>query len=334
MSMGLSLGLRLGGSWIGGGAAVPTISDVVFDDDELSFTATGSEPMTMHYVSTGSATPPSAATIIDTPDGTVSLAGGVNYLDTLTLETDPGTWYLHFVVTNAAGQSEVSTVSYVSPALGFAFTETWSGFTVGDANTQIKAGGYSIQTPESVCAIVSDGESPSGKALTGSGNSGDGRYVSRDDITTQIGAGGWSEVQFLVKLRSTGATGARAAFGFNVTSTTVYGLSIRRGSGGTQYGLALAKNINTENPDLILASNIADNSIRWFRLRFSGGDKLDGKMWVDGDSEPTEWSSQVTAASAWSSLLNRLGPVPVVNTATGIHCLGYSIGIDREAPAF
>jgi hypothetical protein len=104
-----------GGSY---GGVAPVVSGVSYDipTEELSFTVTGSDPMTMRYVSTASITPPSAATIIATPDGTAVVVAGINYLDTLVVNTNPGTWYLHFLVSNAGGNSAINTITYTGAA--------------------------------------------------------------------------------------------------------------------------------------------------------------------------------------------------------------------------
>jgi hypothetical protein len=99
----------------GGGGTAPVISATPLLTDN-AIDVTGDLPMTFHYTNTASATPPSAATIKAAPDSR-SLVSGANSLTGLTQETDPGTWYFHYLVSNAAGDSAVETESYVISAV-------------------------------------------------------------------------------------------------------------------------------------------------------------------------------------------------------------------------
>lgn len=102
-------------------------------DDEI--TVTGDLPMTFYSVTTASATPPSAATIKATPDDTIVLSAGANYMPALDLQVVPGTWYLHYLVSNSTGDSAIVTETYVIavPPLQFVGGKTWS--TAGSTGT-------------------------------------------------------------------------------------------------------------------------------------------------------------------------------------------------------
>ncbi|MGK3946616.1 hypothetical protein ABK046_50685, partial [Streptomyces caeruleatus] len=56
------------------------------------------------------------ATIKATPDWSAVLGGGANYLPDLVINVTPGTYYVHFLVSNAFGDSAIETVSYVVAA--------------------------------------------------------------------------------------------------------------------------------------------------------------------------------------------------------------------------
>jgi hypothetical protein len=110
--MGIGLGVLRGAA---GSLTPPVITGTpLLTDDEI--TVTGDLPMTFYSVTTASATPPSAATIKATPDDTIVLSGGVNYMPPLDLEITVGTWYLHYLVSNAVGDSAIQTESYVISA--------------------------------------------------------------------------------------------------------------------------------------------------------------------------------------------------------------------------
>ncbi len=116
MRLGLGLGLsrqRAAGGGGGGGTA-PTITGTpLLTDNTIS--VSGDLPMTFYYTNTSSATPPSNSTIKAAPDSR-SLSSGVNNLTGLTQETAAGTWYFHYLVANAAGDSAVQTESYTRTA--------------------------------------------------------------------------------------------------------------------------------------------------------------------------------------------------------------------------
>jgi hypothetical protein len=98
----------------GSSGTAPTITATPLLTDNAIDVA-GDLPMTFHYTNTASATPPSNAVIKAAPDSR-SLSAGANSLTGLTQETDPGTWYFHYLVSNAAGDSAVQTESYVISA--------------------------------------------------------------------------------------------------------------------------------------------------------------------------------------------------------------------------
>lgn len=114
LGLGLGFGSRVAGAGGGGGGTAPTISGTpLLTDSEIN--VTGDLPMTFHYTNTSSATPPSAATIKAAPDSR-SLSSGANSITGLTQEVNAGTWYFHYLVGNAAGDSAIQTESYVRTA--------------------------------------------------------------------------------------------------------------------------------------------------------------------------------------------------------------------------
>lgn len=122
------LGLGFGGKRPGvtvGTAPVITGTPLIGDD---TITVTGDLPMTFYSVTTASATPPSAATIKSAPDDTIVLAAGANYMPALDLQIVPGTWYLHYLASNAAGDSAIQTDTYIisTPPIQFVGGKTWT----------------------------------------------------------------------------------------------------------------------------------------------------------------------------------------------------------------
>jgi len=109
--MTLGIGLWFSQRGLGGGGTAPVISATPLLTDN-AIDVTGDLPMTFHYTNTASATPPSAATIKAAPDSR-SLVSGANSLTGLTQEVTAGTWYFHYLVSNAAGDSAIETESYV-----------------------------------------------------------------------------------------------------------------------------------------------------------------------------------------------------------------------------
>jgi len=114
LRLGLGIGAGRAGTGGGGGGTAPVITGTPLLTDN-AIDVTGDLPMTFYYTSTASATPPSAGTIKAAPDSR-SLSSGANSLTGLTQETAAGTWYFHYLVSNAAGDSATETESYVRTA--------------------------------------------------------------------------------------------------------------------------------------------------------------------------------------------------------------------------
>jgi hypothetical protein len=115
-AIGIGVSFPIGGLGAGvSGGTAPVISATPLLTDN-AIDVTGDLPMTFHYTNTASATPPSNATIKAAPDSR-SLVSGANSLTGLTQEVTAGTWYFHYLVANAAGDSAVQTESYVVSAV-------------------------------------------------------------------------------------------------------------------------------------------------------------------------------------------------------------------------
>jgi hypothetical protein len=93
---------------------------------DKSAAAAGTLPMTFHYMSTASATPPSKATLMAAPDAR-PVTAGANQLTGLTEADTDGTWYFHYMVSNGAGDSDIVTESYVvTTGLQYVGGKTWT----------------------------------------------------------------------------------------------------------------------------------------------------------------------------------------------------------------
>lgn len=309
----------------------PAITSQSYDEPTNKLTAEVGEGGTVYALWSASAVLSDAAiqagaTVVQ------AYAAGVNYITVDDTGLAPGTWHLQWGVEDAADNfTQGAPVEKIVPIPGF--TETWAGFTAGNGNAQIDAGGYALGSGAPTCTIVADASAPSGKALHLTGASSSVRYIARDDVAAAIAAGG-AYTDVLILLRTSAASGARGAVGFAHDTSTASGLIVRRVSAGTEIALSTNLDPNT-TPELVLASAIADDSLRWVRLQFYGTDKLRGKVWAGavGD-EPGAWSADVAAAAAWAGVMTRLDLIGRTATATNLKILGYSVAIGGAAPGF
>jgi hypothetical protein len=335
MRTGIGIGITRRRRSGGGGADTtpPEITNVAADpEDGVSFDL--SEPGTVYMLRNTSATPLTGAAIKAGAEDDWPAVEGANDLEIDDSAWDPDTYYLHFAAEDAAGNITPfgSVVEWVVADPGVTFTEDWSGFTAGDDNTDIDAGGYLLSASPPTCTIVSDASAPDGKALHMTAIAASVRHIARDDIATALAAGGWTYVEVLVMFRTSAASGARGAVGFADSSSVASGLIIQRAGGGINLGLSTNLDPNSA-VEQSLGTGIADDLIYWARLQFEGTN-LRGRVWLNGAGEPGTYGSDVTSSLNFSTGMTRLDLIGRTTTATNLKILGYSVGIDTGAPAF
>jgi hypothetical protein len=322
---------RLGRRSGGGDTTPPVITDETWDDVDDILGATVDEAGTAYALWSTSATLTNAQIIADATT-IQAIAAGVNYIDFDNVPVTPGTYYLQWGVQSGGGFTQGTPVMQVVSAPGY--TETWAGFTVGDTNAQITAGGYtfSASTPPNA-AIVTNANAVSGKGLTHDGTTASVRWLYRNDIAAAIALGGWSEVDVLIKIEAAGANGWRGGYGIEPSVGTMSGLRLEIATGTMNARYMVDTSPNTAG-GTILETGIALGGLRWCRMNYYNTDRLRVKWWTDGASEPGTWQADLTAAAAWSTTLTRIALINRVITTGGPVNLGYSVNLNAPAPGF
>lgn len=308
----------------------PEITDEAYDAGTDDLTAIVNEDCTLYAMWSSSASLSNAA-IESGATVTEALTLGENVVTGPTRPTDPGTYYLQWLVKDAAGNITQGTpVEYVVFAVGY--TETWEDYSVGNTFTQVDAA-YTRDGTQIGCTVVTDADGPDGKALSVEIASTSYPYsMFRDDITAYLATRASEPINILFKSRAIATTNALGGIGEldAATETLFTGARIARGGANTtevrlQYNAAPTTTTNTT----VLASNITDGAVFWVRLEIDGV-YLRGKYWLDGESEPGSWTTYTAGASIPIIKLRLMAraysPVGQV--------LGYSVVLDDTAPGF
>jgi len=302
---------------------VLTLESYVGDDVELSIDIDG----TGYWKWSASATPLSGAAIKAAPDGTEAWFGPGTVTETIA-DPGPGTWYLNLVAENVAGFSNVITIEEI--VAGQTFTETWSSYSNGNTWTQLDTA-YDRNSTQMIPTIVTDADGPAGLGLDLTIGTANDRYMARTDISTALALRTTERVQMLVKVEFTTLASARAILGSVDGSVLNTGILVYRNA-ANDWRIAIQEDgvwsSGTNRTEFV--SGVSDTAIYWIRWEVDGLD-LKGRAWADGGGEPGTWGATRTAGAALDVVNAALGNR---TSGTAIRVLGYSIGIDANAPTF
>lgn len=217
----------------------------------------------------------------------------------------------------------------ILPAGGFTATETWSSYANGNTFTQMDAN-YARTSANIGANIATDAAGPAGLGCSFGLTSGAVPLsIHRDDITAELATRVVADrVQVLVKMRTVGAN-SRAGFGWTDGTNFTGMCSIWNTTTSTLSIMTEGRLAGGSNKTDVLVS-IAPASVIWLRFEVEGA-VLRGKAWADGAGEPGSWMQTRTHGSDLT--FSQFGLV----TRTGgliTNCLGYSIGINADAPSF
>jgi len=303
----------------------PVLTQISYvgDDLELEIDIDG----TGYWKWSASATPLTGAAIKAAPDGTEAWFGPGTVLETIA-DPGPGTWYLNLVAENVAGFSNVITITEVVP--GQTFLEDWSSYAVGNTFTELDAA-YSRTNTAITASIVSNADGPDGKAcqLTNSGVA--SLRIWRDDIATALGLRTTERVQFLFKVKFTTLASSRNALGM-VSGNNVWGVNVSRFGGGHAISAGNSSDFTSASPYNMVSENQTDGDVFYIRIEIDGVN-VRVRDWEPAtpESEGGTWTQDLAAGSAVTvtncSLAQRI-------TGNGLEVLGYSVGIDADAPSF
>ena len=329
--MYLGIGLSIVGRYAAGGGDTtdPVVSDVSYDTGTDTLTLTVDEPVTLYALHNASATPLDAATIEAGAEVTQALAAGIGYVDWDDSAWGAGTWYLHVVVKDAAGNSTVLTpIEHIIAAPGF--VETWSDYANGNTFTELDAA-YARNSTGFTTNVLTDAGGPDGLGVDLITDTNIVRRMDRDDITAALAARTTERVNILAKVRFASLANSRAGIGFSSASAVFVGAAIWRAGSGWSVGCMLAGDpFNLTNKTDTSVTSQADSGLFWVRIEVDG---LDAKVraWADGGSEPGTWTTRTAGAAI---AFSRLDLVTARLGGPNLRVLGYSVGIDADAPSF
>ena len=217
----------------------------------------------------------------------------------------------------------------ILPAGGFTATETWSSYANGNTFTQMDAN-YARTSANIGADIATDAAGAAGLGCSFGLTAGAVPLsIHRDDITAELATRVVADrVQVLVKMRTVGAN-SRAGFGWTDGTNFTGMCSIWNISTSTLSIMTEGSLAGGSNKTDVLAS-IAPASVIWLRFEVEGA-VLRGKAWADGAGEPGSWMQ--TRIHGSDLTFSQFGLV----TRTGgriTNCLGYSIGVNNDAPSF
>jgi hypothetical protein len=322
------------GAWSDLKSATPTVEaagdppvlvqvSYVGDDLEMTIDIDG----TGYWKWSASATPLSGAAIKAAPDGTEAWFGPGTVLETIA-DPGPGTWYLNLVAENAFGFSNVITITEV--VTGQTFTETWSSYAVGNTFTEVDAA-YTRNSTGCTVLIETDADGPDGKRCVISSGSAAERYLYRDDIATALAARTTERVQILAKVRLVSLANARASIGFlaagNLNTGVRFGGNNATNTG--TIGVQLAGDVSSGSNRTDMVTTESSNDLFYIRIEIDGLD-VKSRVWEPPASEGGTWTT-LTAGAAID--IDRVDLLARVSGAC-LSVLGYSVGIDADAPSF
>jgi hypothetical protein len=207
-------------------------------------------------------------------------------------------------------------------------TQDWSGFSVGDGNAELAAAGWTQGTIPPTCTVVAEAAAPSGQALLMEPATSTLRFI-RDDAVSALLTGSPATVEGFVALRHDSST-SRFGIGKWNSTTSLLGISFRRLTGGMTVQIIEDTQVtNPGNSPTSVATGLSNTAVVLCRFQFYDTDKIRARAWLEGDSEPTTWTSR-TLAAAWSLSHVELA---VSNTAGGdTVVMWYGVGVDRIVP--
>lgn len=322
---------------------IPSGSDSLITADSLTFKSRASAVPTGEWVVVGTVV--ESAPLFDNPDapsisgGALSGPAGIYRVVNATTVTDSEVTLTPPVALSSLGtpgddltiyylQFSSESPSVVLPDGGFTATETWSSYVNGNTFTQLDAN-YARTNSNIGANIATDADGIAGLGCSFGLTAGNTPIsIYRDDITAELATRLVTDrVQVLVKMRTVGDN-SRAGFGWTNGTNFTGMCSIWNVSTSTLSIMTEGSLAGGSNKTDVLAS-IAPASVIWLRFEVEGAD-LRGKAWADGAGEPGSWMQ--TRIHSGNLTFSQFG---LVTRAGGLitNCLGYSIGINADAPA-
>lgn len=220
----------------------------------------------------------------------------------------------------------------IVPETGQTFAEPWA-YTNGNTWTQLDTA-YTRTSANIVPSIVTDGTAPNGVRLEADSIASTPAGMYRDDIATAI-AGGWTRLQMAGRFRIPSVVNPRGGFGW-FSGTAFYGIRVSRGSssGTGSARLYAGQDYSVTTGTSSWGATYSDDQFLRFRIEIGVPDKqtIRGKIWT-GSTEPA-WGGAETFTLTTGSAMNPpwLGILTWNNVTDCMKVLGYSVGIDADAP--
>lgn len=218
----------------------------------------------------------------------------------------------------------------IIPISTFTATETWSSYANGNTFTQLDTN-YARTNANIAGNIATNADGPAGLGCSFGITSGaEHLMMNRDDITAELATRLVTErVNVLVKMR-TASINTRHGFGWS-DGTNFTGFRVSNFSGtNAAFSITTAGNLSTGTNTTDLLTGQANDAVFWLRFEVEGA-VLRGRVWADGAGEPGTWTNTRTHGS--DLVFDKFGPV-VRTGNVSTNCLGYSIGINVDAPSF
>ena len=218
----------------------------------------------------------------------------------------------------------------ILPVTAFTATETWSSYANGNTFTQLDTN-YAQTNANIAANIATNADGPAGLGCSFGITSGaEHLMMNRDDITAELAARLVTDrVNVLVKMR-TASVNTRHGFGWT-DGTNFTGFRVSNFSGtNAAFSITTVGNLSTGTNTTDLLTGQANNAVFWLRFEVEGA-VLRGRVWANGAGEPGTWTNTRTHGS--DLVFDKFGPVARTGNVS-TNCLGYSIGINADAPSF